>query len=101
MSHHPAELELLRRQRPSLRGGFRLARPDGRGSLEPVKILASRRFSVLLIVSMASACDNVEWGGIEVRRQGPPATSVGAVPDTAGARQDSLELLPTGPVLYM
>jgi hypothetical protein len=69
--------------------------------LEPVKILASRRFSVLLIVSMASACDNVEWGGIEVRRQGPPATSVGVVPDTAGARQDSLELLPTGPVLYM
>jgi hypothetical protein len=56
----------------------------------------------LLIVSAASGCDNVDWGGAEIRLQGPPPALVGAPPDTAPAEPERVvEEVPIGPVLYM
>lgn len=63
---------------------------------------AARRFSALVIVSTAYGCDNVEWGGIDVRMQEPPPAVVGAAtPDTAAAEDDRIGEVPDGPVLYM
>lgn len=62
----------------------------------------SRRLAALVIVTVASGCDNVEWGGVDVRLQPPPPASVGVVEDTVAEAEESREaLLPTGPVLYM
>jgi hypothetical protein len=69
--------------------------------LEAVKTRAFRRLAVLLIVSGASACDNVEWGGIEVRRQFPAPAAVGESSGAPSEARDSILPLPTGPVLYM
>ena len=63
---------------------------------------ALRRLWALLIVSVASGCDNVDWGGAEIRLQGPPPARVGAPPDTSAAAPERVvEEVPLGPVLYM
>jgi len=63
---------------------------------------ALRRVSALLIVSVAYGCDNVDWGGAEIRLQGPPPAQVGAPPDTAVTQAAQVvEEVPQGPVLYM
>ena len=63
--------------------------------------MAFRRLSALLIVSAATGCDNVEWGGIDVRLQPPPPALVGAPPDTATEAVPVAEELPRAPYLYM
>ncbi|MBI4540572.1 MAG: hypothetical protein HY704_13810 [Gemmatimonadetes bacterium] len=55
------------------------------------------RVAILVIVTAATGCDNVRWGGVDIRVVPPPARA-GAAPDTA-APADSVAL-PTGPVLY-
>ena len=63
---------------------------------------ALRRLSALLIVSAASGCDNVDWGGADLRLQAPPPARVGAPPDTATAETQRVdEPVPEAPVLYM
>ena len=63
---------------------------------------ALRRLSALLIVSAAFGCDNVDWGGADLRLQSPPPARVGAPPDTATAEPQRVdEPVPEGPVLYM
>jgi hypothetical protein len=69
--------------------------------LDAVKTRAFRRLAVLLIVSGASACDNVEWGGIEVRRQFPAPAAVGDTSNPVQSGRDTLRALPTAPMLYM
>jgi hypothetical protein len=68
---------------------------------KPLTGQALRRLSTLLIVSAASGCDNVEWGGISVRLQDPPAAVVGATPDSAPSTAEVLGQLPEGAVLYV
>jgi hypothetical protein len=69
--------------------------------LVAVKTRAFRRLAVLLIVSGASACDNVEWGGIEVRRQFPAPASPGDSSGALAGARDTIRALPAGPVLYL
>lgn len=66
-----------------------------------MKSRAFRRLAVLLIVSAGSACDNVEWGGVEVQRQFPPPANLSDSTNPAVPGQDSIRALPMGPVLYM
>jgi len=63
---------------------------------------ASRWSAALVIVTATAACDNVEWGGAEVRLRHPPPAHVGAARDTTAAGEDpSTPELPAGPVLYI
>ena len=56
---------------------------------------------MLGMVISATACDNVDWGGLTVRLVPPPPSSVGLASDSAGAELEGGEfVLPTGPVLY-
>jgi hypothetical protein len=64
-----------------------------------------RSARLLLIVALVSGCDNVEWGGAEVRLEPPPAP-VSSAPDTLQSTSgDSaavpLPELPSDPVLFM
>jgi hypothetical protein len=59
---------------------------------------AHRWLSTLVILVAASGCDNVSWGGIDVRLEGPPETE-SAVADTVTA-EVVLPELPQGPVLF-
>jgi hypothetical protein len=55
----------------------------------------------LAIVICASACDNVEWGGVTVRMVPPPAAQFGAGSDSTEVPvEDGAFTLPEGPVLY-
>jgi len=53
-----------------------------------------------VILTMLTGCDNVAWGGIDVRLEGPAAPAA-VYSSQAGDSTDSAELpsLPTGPVL--
>lgn len=62
---------------------------------------ALRWLPALVIVIAASGCDNVEWGGADVRLQRPPPSAVGAAEDSAQAEDTAAFRLPRGPVLYM
>jgi hypothetical protein len=63
---------------------------------------AYRWLSALVILSAVSACDNVEWGGAEVRLESPPPSPV-----TASEPAESVDpgpadpVLPESPVLFM
>lgn len=63
---------------------------------------AHRWLSALVIVSLVTGCDNVQWAGAEVRLEPPPPTTFGtpAVPDSM-ARRGSGPVMPEGPVLFM
>lgn len=60
-----------------------------------------RRWLLLaVILTVPSGCDNVSWGGVEVRMQPPPAQAEVAAPSTEGAERDvPLPPLPDGPIL--
>lgn len=60
-----------------------------------------RRVSALVIITVASGCDNVDWGGAEVRLVEPPSRTpdTTAVQDTTPPEPDLG--LPEGPVLYV
>ena len=51
------------------------------------------------ILITTTACDNVEWGGVEVRLLAPPERDRDAA-DSTEAREAGGFTLPTGPVLY-
>jgi hypothetical protein len=60
-----------------------------------------RRWLLLaVILSVPSGCDNVKWGGIDVRLQAP-STQASAVPDSAAqpVAEVTLPPLPGGPIL--
>jgi hypothetical protein len=65
---------------------------------------AQRWFSPLLIVALVSGCDNVEWGGADVRLE-PPPPQVSAQPDSSESTPDTAAPpppeLPAHPVLFM
>ncbi|MSR35718.1 MAG: hypothetical protein EXR95_03595, partial [Gemmatimonadetes bacterium] len=57
---------------------------------------------MLGIVISATACDNVDWGGLSMHLVPPPAARIGAGSDTAQvSEEDGSFTLPKGPVLYM
>ena len=57
---------------------------------------------MLVILTLGTACDNVEWGGMEVSLQAPPPARVGAPePDGESSLDDVGPVLPRAPVLYM
>jgi hypothetical protein len=62
---------------------------------------ALRLIPLFGIVTVASACDNVSWGGIDVRLEGP-RDHVGQAADTVAAEPEdpSLAPLPGGPILF-
>lgn len=73
--------------------------PPKRSVSGPVK----RSFATLLIVLAASACDNVEWGGVQMRLESPDgaADSAGVAQEAAAeAREPEGPVLPDGPVLF-
>jgi len=65
-----------------------------------VSAKAFRWLSALVMITAASGCDNVDWGGAEVRLVRPPSTAPdsGAIEDSIPAEPDLG--LPEGPVLY-
>lgn len=58
-----------------------------------------------VILLSASACDNVEWGGVDMRLEPPPPVTPRAAADPAEdpaiVEEPELPPLPAGPVLYM
>lgn len=52
------------------------------------------------IVISTTACDNVEWGGVSLRRVPPPAARFGAPDSTEVVADEGGFTLPSGPVLY-
>jgi hypothetical protein len=64
-----------------------------------------RWFVAVGIVTMAFGCDNVSWGGVRVRLEGPPVDTTAALGDTAagepeGAPAPQPEIPDMGPLLY-
>jgi hypothetical protein len=63
-----------------------------------------RWLTIAVILTAPSGCDNVRWGGIDVRLEQPPAQDTAAVQtaqSTAEAEDStSLPPLPTGPLLF-
>jgi hypothetical protein len=65
---------------------------------------ALQRLPLLGIVIVATGCDNVEWGGVQVGLRDPSESLVSGPPppETAEAVADSVSEAPTlGPVLYL
>ena len=61
-----------------------------------------RLFVALGILISSTACDNVGWGGVEVRFVRPPAAVVGSAPANSGESSEPTPItLPTGAVLYL
>ena len=59
-----------------------------------------RRWLLLaVILSAPSGCDNVKWGGVEVRLQEPPARSEPAPEAVQPEAEAALPSLPSGPLL--
>ncbi len=59
-----------------------------------------RWLSVVGIVMAASACDNVSWGGFDLRLQGPANDTIGAPGDTVRMEPSGDESASLGPLLY-
>jgi len=52
------------------------------------------------IVSTPLGCDNIRWGGLDVRLSTPASTAQVPTDTTPAAAEDTLPPLPAGPVLY-
>jgi hypothetical protein len=61
---------------------------------------AFRALSALGILLSTAACDNVEWGGVQMRLVPPPEAAMSAA-DSAEAEEEGGFSLPEGPVLYL
>jgi hypothetical protein len=63
-----------------------------------------RWLTIAVILTAPSGCDNVRWGGIDVRLEQPPArdTATAQTAGVAAQAEDSTPLppLPTGPLLF-
>ena len=55
---------------------------------------------VVGIVIVASGCDNVSWGGVELSLEGPAADTTISQPDTAGLQAPPDPAVSLGPLLY-
>ncbi len=67
---------------------------------------ALRALLGVVIIPVASACDNVEWGGIDLRLEPPPPVEALAVPASDSTAPDDapeaeLPPLPEGPLVFM
>ena len=63
---------------------------------------AFRSLVALAILISSTACDNVAWGGVEVRFVGPPVALDGTTPgDRDGKEEPDGSTVPTSAVLYM
>ena len=63
---------------------------------------AFRSLVALAILISSTACDNVEWGGVEVRFVRPPAALDGTTPDDSDEKEEPNGFtLPPSAVLYM
>ena len=76
---------------------------DGpRGVLDLVSGQAFRSLVVLAILIFSTACDNVEWGGVDVHVVRPTAALAETTPDNSGGKEEpGTFTLPTSAVLYM
>jgi len=53
------------------------------------------------IVTAAFGCDNVSWGGIDIRLEGPPGDTLAAAPGEAGSQSPAgPQRIEYGPLLY-
>lgn len=53
------------------------------------------------IVTAAMGCDNVSWGGMSLRLEGPPGDTLAPPPGTPGSESDALpQRIAYGPLLY-
>lgn len=59
-----------------------------------------RWLSVVGIVIVASGCDNVSWGGFELKLEGPAEDTTTAQPDTVRAQPAPDPAVSLGPLLY-
>ena len=73
---------------------------DGpRGVLDLVSGQAFRSLVALAILISSTACDNVEWGGVDVRFVRPPAAPDGTTPDDSDGEEEPDSITPgVGPV---
>ena len=76
---------------------------DGpRGVLDLVSGQAFRSLVALAILISSTACDNVTWGGVDVRFVRPPPARDGTTPDDSDGKEEPDSItLPTSAVLYM
>lgn len=59
-----------------------------------------RPVAIALIVTLASACDNVDWGGADIAIVPPPPSTYGSSEETEERAADAPARVPDGPVLY-
>lgn len=70
----------------------------GRSHVEPMKSTIHRaRAAIFLILTLQSACDNVNWGGADVTIVPPPPKAAGPPPTGV---EPGVERLPEGPILF-
>lgn len=62
---------------------------------------AYRWLSALVMITVASGCDNVDWGGVDARLVYPPSRSPDTVVVEDAPPADPAPELPEGPVLYL
>lgn len=96
--------------RPGIASPPRGYRPDGTSHWpcthpSPKKSVSGpvkRSFTALLIVLAASACDNVEWGGVQLQMESPdgPVDSVQAELDSLVVAEPAGPVLPEGYTLF-
>lgn len=52
------------------------------------------------IVTTASGCDNVSWGGMSLRLEGPPGDTLGPSEGSGSESEEGPQLMEYGPLLY-
>jgi hypothetical protein len=71
------------------------------GVLNLMSVQAFHLLVTLAILISSTACDNVAWGGVDVRVVGPPTALDGTTPgDSDGKEEPDSFTLPTSTVLY-
>lgn len=75
---------------------------DGpRGVLDLVSGQAFRSLVTLAMIIFSTACDNVEWGEVDVHFVHPAAVLASTTPDNSGGKEEPGSFtLPTNAVLY-
>lgn len=58
-------------------------------------------FIWFVILTVPTGCDNVEWGGAEIRLEAPPPVPTAEVEDTEEEEEETLEPVTLGPLVYL